>query len=191
MPASFDDGRAPRKAAGTKARNRRRTQPAARRRKERPVIGWREWASLPELRIPAIRVKIDTGARSSSLHATRMSTFERDGQIWVRFRFRPRAEKGVTGRWCEAPSVGSRNIRSSTGDLQRRFVIVTALRLGGETWPIEVSLADRQEMGFEMLVGRTAIRRRFVVDPGRSYLAESPLDKPPARAKRTDAEEQE
>ncbi len=191
MPARFDDGRAPRKVADTKARNRRRTQPAARRRKERPVIGWREWASLPDLRIPAIRVKIDTGARSSSLHATRLSTFERDGQVWVRFRFRPRAEKGVVWSWCEAPSVGTRNIRSSTGDLQRRHVIVTALRLGGETWPIEVSLADRQEMGFEMLVGRTAVRRRFLVDPGRSYLAENPLGGPPARARRTDADGEE
>lgn len=191
MPARFDDGRAPRKAAGTRARDRRRTRTAARRRKERPVIGWREWASLPDLRIPAIRVKIDTGARSSSLHATRLSTFERDGQIWVRFRFRPRVEKGVAGRWCEAPSVGTRNIRSSTGDLQRRYVIVTALRLGDETWPIEVSLADRQEMGFEMLVGRTAVRRRFLVDPGRSYLAESPLGKRTRRAKRTDTDGEE
>lgn len=144
-----------------------------RRRRERPVIGWREWAALPGIGLSAIRVKVDTGARSSSLHATRLSTFERDGQIWVRFRVGSRAGKWAAGRWCEALSRGMRKIRSSTGELQRRHVIVTELALGGETWQIEISLADRREMGFEMLVGRTAVRRRFLVDPGRSYLTGS------------------
>ena len=155
------------------------------------MIGWREWAGLPDLGISAIRAKIDTGARSSSLHATRMTTFERDGQIWVRFCFRPRVERSVPGCWCEAPSLGTRSIRSSTGELQRRHLIVTDLTLGKETWKIEISLADRQEMGFEMLVGRTAIRRRFLVDPGRSYLAERPREAHRPSVRRNDADEEE
>ncbi len=191
MPARRDDGGGSAAGDGAKARIGRRREPARVRRRDRAVIGWREWVGLPGLRIAAIRAKVDTGARSSSLHATRMSTFERDGQIWVRFRFRPRVEKGVPGRWCEAPSLGTRKIRSSTGDLQRRHLIVTDLTLGAETWEIEVSLADRQEMGFEMLVGRTAVRRRFLVDPGRSYLAGSPRETQRSPAPRNNADEEE
>lgn len=138
------------------------------------MIGWREWAALPQLGIAPFRVKIDTGARSSSLHASHLTTFQRDGRTWVRFLFRSRSDKSDEGVWCEALSLGQRGIRSSSGELQRRHLIATDLSLAGESWKIEVSLADRQEMGFEMLVGRTAIRRRFLVDPGRSYLTGRP-----------------
>lgn len=155
------------------------------------MIGWREWASLPDLHVKPFRVKIDTGARSSSMHATRLTSFERDGEPWVRFRFRPRAGRATPGIWCEARSLGVRGIRSSSGELQRRHVIATELSLGGETWKIEVSLANREEMGFEMLIGRTAIRRRFLVDPGRSYLAGPPGGEPRAKPTNDSADEEE
>jgi hypothetical protein len=140
------------------------------------VIGWREWIALPELGIAAIKPKIDTGARSSSLHAFNMETFERAGATWVRFDVHP-MQRSATAVRAEARVLEFRHVRSSSGHQSLRPVIRTDKALGARRWSVELTLAARDEMGFRMLLGREAVRGRFVVDPARSYL----LGKPPAR----------
>lgn len=156
----------------------------------RPVVGWREWVHLPDLASPSIRAKLDTGARSSSLHATDVEPFRRRGESWVRFRIRPRSEAGSRSVRCEAPSLGVRRVRSSTGVVQRRHVVRTRLRLGEVAWEIEVTLSDRAEMGYEMLIGRTALHRRFVIDPARSYVLGRPARSARKKPKKTQDEEE-
>lgn len=138
------------------------------------VVGWREWVALPELNIPAVRAKIDTGARISSLHATGMTPFTKGGQPWLRFETAPLryAPKQVIS--CEAPLIDRRQIRSSNGIETERFIIFTTLELNGQRWPIEVSVTDRSAMLNRMLIGRTAMRNRLVVNPSRSFLVSAP-----------------
>ena len=133
------------------------------------VIGWREWVELPDLKIRRIKAKIDTGARSSSLHAFDISTFDRDGKTFARFKVHPiqrNSRKTVT---CEAEVLEVRQVKSSSGHAQKRIVIVTTVEVLGEAWPIELTLANRAEMGFRMLLGREAVRGRFLVDAGISF----------------------
>lgn len=142
------------------------------------VIGWREWVSLPELGIDTIKTKIDTGARSSSLHALDIKQFEREGQEWVHFKVYPLQRSTQSTIEVEAPVLEFRHVKSSTGHLTHRPVIRTGLVLFGQRRKIDLTLASRDQMGFRMLLGREALRRRFVVDPSRSYLAGP---RPPAR----------
>lgn len=135
-----------------------------------PAVGWREWLALPELGIERIKVKVDTGARTSALHAFDVESFERDGCTWVRFLVHPIQKDFDTTVETEAPLVDRRHVRSSSGKATLRPVIRTTVRLGTELWPIELTLVRRDVMGFRMLLGRQALRRRFVVDPGRSFL---------------------
>lgn len=134
-----------------------------------PVIGWREWVGLPDFGIERIKVKVDTGARSSSLHAIDLREFERDGVAWVRFRVHPVQRRSDPSVQVEAPVLEHRTVRSSNGKVARRPVIVANATLLGVTWPVELTLASRDEMGFRMLLGREAFRRRFLVDAGRSF----------------------
>lgn len=136
----------------------------------RPIIGWREWLALPELAIPAIKVKVDTGARSSSLHAFDVSTFDRDGNQMVRFKVHPFQRDAARTVTATARLLEYRRVRSSSGHATMRPVILTAVEWAGRRWTIELTLASRDQMGFRMLLGRAAIRERFVVDPGRSFL---------------------
>lgn len=132
--------------------------------------GWREWVSLPSLGIERIKTKVDTGARTSALHAWHIKEIERNGQLWVRFCVHPK-QRIVDGEiWCEALVVDQREVRSSSGRSEPRYVVETELQLGEDLWPIELTLTSRDEMGFRMLLGRTAIRKRLLVDAGRSYL---------------------
>lgn len=140
------------------------------------VVGWREWIALPELGVAAIKPKIDTGARSSSLHAFNIESFQRGGEPWVRFDVHPFQRDTETTVKAEARVLEERQVRSSSGHLTLRPVILTAVELGGQRWSVELTLAARDEMGFRMLLGREAVRRRFIVDPGRSYV----VGKPPA-----------
>ncbi len=136
---------------------------------ERPpplVVGWRELVSLPELGLTGIPAKIDTGARTSSLHAHVLDDFIRDGERFVRFA----VDWGGERHFCEAIHVDVRGITSSNGDKQTRFVIKTPLTIGKLRFRAEISLADRSQMQFPMLIGRSALRRRMVVDSGHSWL---------------------
>lgn len=137
------------------------------------VVGWREVVSLPELGLAGISAKIDTGARTSSLHAHVLEDFQRDGERFVRFA----VDWGGVRHHCEAVHVDVRGITSSNGDQQTRFVIKTPLSIGNLTFRAEISLADRSQMQFPMLIGRTALRRRMVVDSGHSWL-QSPAMSP-------------
>jgi len=139
-----------------------------------PVIGWREWVGLPDLGVKQIKVKVDTGARSSSLHAFDLHRFERDGAQWVRFELHPVQRKSEPSVDVEAEVLEYRSVRSSSGKATLRPVIVTNVTLLGVTWPVELTLASRDEMGFRMLLGREAFRRRFLVDAGRSYCGGKP-----------------
>lgn len=133
------------------------------------LVGWRELVGLPDLASSRIPAKIDTGARTSSLHATDIERFDRDGQRWVRFLLDvgQGRNEAVT---CEVPRVDRRIITSSNGESQDRFIIRTRLVLGEHAFRAEFSLADRSDMKFPILIGRTALKGRFLVDPGRSYL---------------------
>lgn len=130
------------------------------------TVGWRELVSLPELGLEGIPAKIDTGARTSSLHAHVLEDFQRDGERFVRFA----VDWDGVRHACEAVHVDVRGITSSNGDQQTRFVIKTPLTIGNLTFRAEISLADRSQMQFPMLIGRTALRRRMVVDSGHSWL---------------------
>lgn len=140
------------------------------RRKPRPSIGWREWVSLPGLGVNRIKVKVDTGARTSALHAHRIEPDEREDGLWVRFYVHPIQRTKANGVHCEARVLERRTIRDSGGHEEKRYLVESTVRLGDQEWPIEITLTSRDAMGFRMLLGRTAIRRRFLVDSGRSYL---------------------
>lgn len=134
------------------------------------VIGWREWIALPELGIDRIKVKVDTGARSSSLHAYDIERYVEDGRAMVRFRVHPIQRESRTTVSARAELVDRRSVRSSSGAETLRPVIETDVSFLDRRWPIELTLSRRDEMGFRMLLGRQAVRGRFLVDPGRSFL---------------------
>lgn len=138
----------------------------------KPVIGWREWILLPELGVQRIKAKIDTGARTSSLHAYDIEIFRRKRLSLVRFKVHPRQRNTALALEAEAELVEERWVKSSTGHKRLRPVILTPIELMGQQWDIELTLTNRDEMGFRMLLGRQAVRRRFVVDPGRSFMAD-------------------
>lgn len=139
-----------------------------------PVAGWREWVGLPDVHVPWLKAKLDTGARSSSLHAFDLEPFRRDDRPWVRFSLHPwqRSERDAVS--AESPVHDQRTIRSSTGHEEERFVIVTTVELLGAKVPAEVTLTNRDSMGFRMLIGREALRGQFLVDPGSSYAGGRP-----------------
>ena len=136
--------------------------------KELRPIGWRELVDLPELGLRGVPAKIDTGARTSSLHATVLENFERDGVPMVRFAVDFPGSK--VRQVCETARVDMRGITSSNGRTQMRLIVKTPLRIGDLTFRAEISLADRSDMKFPMLVGRSSLRRRFIVDSGHSWL---------------------
>ncbi|MFE7067453.1 ATP-dependent zinc protease [Microbacterium sp. NPDC057658] len=134
------------------------------------LTGWREWVSLPDLGVDWIKAKIDTGARTSSLHAFDIQEFERDGEAWVRFRVKPWQDSQEDAVVVESPIHDRRAVRSSSGHAQERLVVQLIIRLVDREVMAEVTLSNRDEMGFRMLIGREALRRGYVVDPARSFL---------------------
>lgn len=146
------------------------------------MVGWREWVTLPELGIDRIKAKIDTGARSSSLHAYDMKRFRRRGVSMIRFKVHPIQREFRTVVEAEAELVDLRKVRSSSGVQTLRPVIATPLRLGDRAWEIEITLVRRDAMGFRMLLGRQALRGHLLVDPARSFIASTPPPPPSPRS---------
>ena len=145
---------------------------------QKRVIGWREWVGLPELGVSHIKAKADTGAKTSALHAFDLKPFRRRGEDWVRFNIHPAQRDETLSVPCEARVVDLRLVMTSGGHREKRYVIETKLQAGGEDWPIELTLTNRDQMGFRMLVGRSAMHRRLVVDPSKSFLLERQTRKP-------------
>jgi hypothetical protein len=152
------------------------------------AIGWREWLALPELGIPNVKAKVDTGARTSALHAIDIKYFEDDGNLSVRFKVHPRQRDTSLTIETTAAVLEKRHVRDSGGHSQERPVIQTLVSAGGHQWSIELTLTNRDVMGFRMLLGREAVRHRFLVDPGHSYLL-SPSVSTSDAADKTDTDE--
>lgn len=133
------------------------------------TVGWREWLSLPALGIDAIKAKVDTGARTSCLHAFEVQTFMREGREWARFLMHPLQGNTELVRECECPVHDRRQVTDSGGHREERVVIVTDVTLAGRRWPIEITLTARDTMRFRMLLGRTAMSD-ILVRPRASFL---------------------
>jgi len=149
------------------------------------LIGWRERAALPELGIKRLKLKIDTGARTSALHAVNIHAFHEANVEWVEFDLgsesnsatktstkapNKKSQRARKPTHCRARVLEHRVVKDSGGHEETRVVIETQIELAGQTWPIELSLTDRASMGYRMLLGRTALAGRFIIDPNDSYL---------------------
>lgn len=133
-------------------------------------MGWREWITLPELHIDQIKAKVDTGARTSALHAFSLEPFEENGLSKIRFCIHPLQHNNELAITCVADVVDKRPVTDSGGHTEERYVILTPITIAGQTWPIEITLTERENMLFRMLLGRSALKRRFVVNPAKSFV---------------------
>jgi hypothetical protein len=189
MKEAFDPKlkKKPKKKLRPKLKKRQRVtvRRRARGEKELVIIGWRALIDFPEFGLRSVQAKVDTGARTSSLHATHVRVFERNGETWVSFQVDSGKGKARVHTAAEARLVERRNIRSSNGAVEERFVIATRVEARGLSWIAEVSLAKRTSMTFPMLLGRSCLRNRFLVDSGHSYLK----TKTSSRNKAADEEE--
>ena len=134
------------------------------------ILGWREWLALPDLNIEKIIAKVDTGAKTCALHAFYIEEFERDNRAWVRFGLHPNRDSRLQHVDCEALIKDRRDVTDSGGHSENRYVIDTTFALAGKQILAEVTLTNRDNMRYRLLLGRNALRKRFLVDPGRSYL---------------------
>src|SRR5581483_1623375 len=133
------------------------------------ILGWEEWVALPELGLPAIKAKVDTGARTSALHAFFVERVGSGRRPRVRFGVHPIPRRADVAIVCEAPVVDQRNVTSSNGERESRYVISTPIRIGDREWPIEITLTNRDAMSYRMLLGRQAIGEGILVDPAASF----------------------
>lgn len=138
--------------------------------KKLPVLGWREWVTLPELGIPKIKAKIDTGARTSALHAFALKPFTENGKDKIAFDIHPIQHNTSHVITCVADIIDQRLVTDSGGHEEQRYVIQTPIKVGDQTWPIEITLTARETMLFRMLLGRSALRKHFMINPARSFL---------------------
>lgn len=137
---------------------------------ELATVGWREWVCLPELGIDKIKAKIDTGARTSALHAFSLQPFTENGKNRITFEIHPLQHNTEMTITCTADVIDRRPVTDSGGHTEERFVIATPLVIAGQSWPIEITLTERENMLFRMLLGRSALRKRFIVNPARSFI---------------------
>lgn len=138
--------------------------------KEKIIVGSLETCSLPDIGIEDVEVRVDTGARTSSLHVDNLEKFSKKGRPWVRFNIHPDVYDVDKMIHCETPLHDIRGVKSSNGKSEERYVIKTTLSLGPQSWPIEVTLTDRSNMSYLMLLGRTAMGNRVLVDPSKTFL---------------------
>ena len=135
------------------------------------IIGWREWIKFPDFEGIFVKAKVDTGAQTSAIHALNINTKTQGSIDIATFEIHPFQGDRKTTLEVSAPIVDRRNVKSSTGHQQKRLVISTNIELADRIWPIEITLTNRNDMGFHMLLGRQAINKQFIVDPARSFLA--------------------
>ncbi len=147
------------------------------KKREKQSIGWREWVEFPEFKNIKLKAKVDSGARTSSLHAHKVKIVQRRGRTKVRFEVYPNQKDQKEMLTVEAPLVDCRSVKSSSGHVEKRHIITTKIKIGEESWPIEISLTNRDLMGFRMLLGRQALRNRFTIDVSKSFLATNTVSK--------------
>lgn len=136
---------------------------------DKVIVGSEEWCSLPELKVPAIKIRVDSGAKTSALHADQIVPFEKDGEKWIKFIVHPIQRNTKGAIQCEAKVIDKRIVKSSTGTRESRYVINTDISLGDQTWTIELTLTNRDSMGYRMLLGREAMAGRLIVDPDEHF----------------------
>jgi ribosomal protein S6--L-glutamate ligase len=137
---------------------------------EQKTIGWEEWCALPQLGLPAIKAKVDTGAKTSALHAYDIVPFKKDGKQYVEFKVHPLQKNEDIECKCTARLIGTRVVTSSNGERETRYVILTKMKFGTMVFEAELTLTSRHNMTFRMLLGRQALRQaQFIVDPAKSY----------------------
>ncbi|GLP96294.1 ATP-dependent zinc protease family protein [Paraferrimonas sedimenticola] len=138
--------------------------------KQKMIIGNLEMCQLPDLGISDLQVRIDTGAKTSSLHVDNLKRIKKNGRPWVKFDLHPDIHSVDELVACEAPLHDIRRVKSSNGVSQERYVIKSTLNLGGQSWPIEITLTDRSDMSYLMLLGREGMAKRVLVDPSQTFL---------------------
>lgn len=148
-----------------------------RKKKDKTIIGWREWIHLPELTRQMIKAKIDTGARSCAIHAEDITIFTRGGKHYVRFKLLPNQKSDRKSKVVEMEMVEKRKVRSSIGHESIRPVVKTLLQIGEKSYSIELTLVNRDIMGFRMLIGREALKEEFLIDPQTSFLVSKELNR--------------
>ncbi|MCI5072719.1 RimK/LysX family protein [bacterium] len=134
------------------------------------IIGWREWIALPELEIEKIKAKVDSGARTSSLHAHKLKLIKKSDGDYAQFFVHPHQDSSKDKVFCEAKIIEYRNIKSSNGLTEKRPIVQTIIKIMDQSWLINLSLTNRDEMGFRMLLGRTSISKRFLIDVSKSFI---------------------
>lgn len=144
-------------------------KPELKKLRKLKLIGWREWVALPELGIQKVKAKVDTGARTSALHAFSLQPFKENGKDKISFEIHPMQNNIDLVVTCIADIIDKRWVSDSGGHREERYVISTPISMGGEAWPIEITLTERDTMLFRMLLGRSAIKRRYSVNPARSF----------------------
>ena len=138
--------------------------------KDKIIVGWREWLSIPGLNIKGIKAKIDTGARTSALHAVNLKSFEINGRHKIKFGVHPLQRRNDIVVKCVADVIDYRRVTSSDGQSEMRYIVHSSITIGNLTWPVELSLTNRKSMRFRMLLGRSAISGLLIVDPAKSYI---------------------
>lgn len=147
---------------------------------EKQLVGWREWVTLTDFATTRIKAKVDTGAKTSALHTYYVTPFDRNGEAWVRFGLHPIQGCSTSSIECEAPIKDRRQVTDSGGHREWRFVIETTITLRERSFTIEITLTDRENMRFRMLLGRSALQQGYVVDSAKSFVLGGSKSEPPA-----------